>query len=331
MVTRHAMAVLAALAMLTAGCTGEPPPGDEDATDGSGAAVDAWSWAALPDVPTPRTEVAAVVLGDTLYVLGGFAAASTPSNAVEALDLTTNTWSSRMPMPVPLHHAPAVAHDGRIHVLGGYTSAAFVPTRLHFVYDPASDLWSVGPELPRARGAHGAAVVDGQAVLVGGVGDAGLLSAVDVLELGAGTWSEAAELPKPRDHLAVAALDGRVHAIGGRERSLDTNMGTHEAYDLASDTWTTLAPMPTPRGGIGGAAVGSLVMVAGGEEDSGTFDEVEAYDPAADAWLRLPGMPTARHGLGVASHSGSLLTAAGGPEPGLTVSGAVEVGAFGTP
>ena len=49
-----------------------------------------------------------------------------------------------------------------------------------------------------------------------------------------------------------------------------------------------------------------------------------AYDVARKRWSPLPSLPTPRHGLGVVAHGGRVWAIAGGPEPGLTVSGAVE-------
>ena len=321
--TERTLAIALVLVTVLAGCTSEDggAPADGEAPT---PPIATWSWGALADVPTPRTEVAAVVLWGDLVVLGGFAASSAPSAAVEALNLTTGTWRMLAPLPVPLHHAPAVVHQGRIHVLGGYTTQAFLPTTLHLVYDPSMALWTTGETLPRARGAHGAAVVDGRAYLVGGVGEQGLLATVDVIDLGTGRWSTGPDLPLPRDHLAVQGLDGGVHAVGGREQSLSSNTGAHHVLAPGGE-WMELEAVPTPRGGIGAGVVAGLLVVVGGEENGGTFDEVEAYDAATGTWSALPALPTPRHGLGVVGHQDRLYVAAGGPQPGLTVSGAVEV------
>lgn len=325
--TRATVTVLVVLTLMPlAGCLGDDgPPSDGDGQQAPVEAVgEAWDWSSLPDAPTPRTEVASVVLDEELYVIGGFEEGNQVSAAVEALDLSSGQWRSAAPLPVPLHHAPAVVHDGEIHVLGGHAGIPFVPQRVHLVYDPAQDNWSMGTPLPADRGAHGAAVVEDQAYLVGGVDHQGLVATVDVYDFGDETWSQGPDLPTPREHLAVTSLDGQVYAAGGREGGLDTNLAALEIL-TPGQGWTQGPDMPTPRGGIGGAPVAGLVAVAGGEANDGTFDEVEAYDPDTGAWVTLPPMPTARHGLGVVGHEGQLFTAAGGPEPGLTVSGATEV------
>jgi Kelch motif len=86
----------------------------------------------------------------------------------------------------------------------------------------------------------------------------------------------------------------------------------------------TVAPLPEARGGTGAAVVSGRLVSVGGEEPAGTIASVFAYSPAARRWRRLPDLPTPRHGLGVVAHGGRVYVVGGGPEPGLTVSGAVE-------
>jgi len=66
------------------------------------------------------------------------------------------------------------------------------------------------------------------------------------------------------------------------------------------------------------------VRVVPRESPQGTDRAVWALRPGTRRWLRLPDLPTPRHGLGVVGLGGRVWVVAGGPEPGLTVSGAVE-------
>lgn len=68
---------------------------------------------------------------------------------------------------------------------------------------------------------------------------------------------------------------------------------------------------------------GRIVSV-GGERPEGTIASVFAYELRTKSWHRLADLPTPRHGLGVVAHGHRVYVVAGGPEPGLTVSSAVE-------
>jgi hypothetical protein len=82
--------------------------------------------------------------------------------------------------------------------------------------------------------------------------------------------------------------------------------------------------MPTARGGIAAAGFEGRIHVLGGESPTRTFDRNEAFDPELRRWLPMAPMPTPRHGLGAAVVADRLYTVAGGPEPGFSVSSAVE-------
>ena len=143
------------------------------------------------------------------------------------------------------------------------------------------------------------------------------------LTLGSQRW-ERIPGPSAREHLAAAASRGRIYAIGGRAAGIDTNVATFEVYDAGAKRWRKLAPLPGARGGTGAAALGGRIVSVGGEEPAGTIRTVYAYDVRTARWSRLPDLPTPRHGLGVVAVNDRIWVLAGGPEPGLTVSGAVE-------
>ena len=76
------------------------------------------------------------------------------------------------------------------------------------------------------------------------------------------------------------------------------------------------------------AAIAWRVYVVGGEDlapGGGTFPEHEVYDPQTNSWLKAVPLPTSRHGLTAQGFNAELLVIAGGPQPGLSVTGAVEL------
>jgi len=114
--------------------------------------------------------------------------------SVEIYDPETDTWSEGAPMPAGRHAmGAALGADGRIYVVGGAVSYSNpYPQEEVFVYDPATDTWSEGPELRHARFHHGvAATRDGKIYAVGGIGRKGLIgtaptATVEVLDTALG-------------------------------------------------------------------------------------------------------------------------------------------------
>jgi N-acetylneuraminic acid mutarotase len=115
-----------------------------------------------------------------------------------------------------------------------------------------------------------------------------------------------------------------VYALGGRSAGIDTNTNRFEVYDARTRRWTRLAPVPQARGGTGAAFANGKIFSIGGERPQGTIGSVYTYVLRTKRWQRLPDLPTPRHGLGVVAAGGRVWVVAGGPQPGLTVSGAVE-------
>ena len=102
------------------------------------------------------------------------------------------------------------------------------------------------------------------------------------------------------------------------------DLATVEAFDPRTSRWSRLPDLPSPRGGTGAAAIGGRIVSVGGESPQGTERAVWALRLPTRRWSRLADLPTPRHGLGVVALGGRVWALAGGPEPGLTVSGAVE-------
>ena len=284
------------------------------------AALAVGAWLAASPLPVARTEVAAAPLQGRIVVVGGFLANGGNSRRVDAYDPRSDAWTRLPDLPTSVDHAAAASWRGRVVVVGGY-DAARQPLRAAFAYDGRR--WRALPPPPEERAAAAAAATaDGRVWVVGGRTRDGLATRMLSLDLRTLRWTILPG-PRPREHLAATALGGRVYAIGGRLAAYDTNLGTVEAYNRRTRAWRALPDLPDPRGGTGAAAIAGRVVSIGGESLSGTHASVWALRPGG-RWSRLPDLPTPRHGVGVVALGGRVWAVAGGPEPGLTVSGAVE-------
>ena len=287
-------------------------------------------------MPTARTEVAGAVLGEKIYVIGGYDESGKTTGIVEVYDPHTDMWSRISSLPVPEDHAAAAAYGGKLFVVGGYITVGGQRTSTNnsFVYDPSTDKWEKIKSIPTPRGALTANFINGILYVIGGQ-DASrkTVSANEAYDTKTGTWTEKRPMPTIRHHLASAVIDGKLFVIGGRQtdKSPDKNIGTNEAYDPALDKWTSLAPMPTKRSGLTAASLSNDVYVFGGEHpfDDGkplkTFDDTEIYNPKTDTWTSGVPLPTARHGLIAGEVNGTIYVIGGGPEPGLSYSHANEI------
>ena len=145
--------------------------------DASGAAVtsvDAYdpaadAWTPLPPMPVARDHHAAVVLGGTLYVVGGRQAAfGTEVLPTDALDLGSMTWRSGL-APIPVGRAGfAAAAVGDEVVIAGGESEAGVHADADAFY-PATGTWRRLAPMPLPRhGIQGAGAGGGLWIAGGG-------------------------------------------------------------------------------------------------------------------------------------------------------------------
>jgi hypothetical protein len=308
--------------LMTMGCLG---PGTAPAPDGGGQPVSlSWTWRSHAAAPTPHTEVNAAALGTDIYVVGGFDSAGNNVATVDIYDTARDAWRRGPDYPLPIHHTTLRAIGASLYAFGGFTTAQFVATNLAFRLDTASGLWLPVAALPLPRAAHGAAVVDGKVYLVGGFTSGFVLTPeVDVYDAGANTWTRAPDLPTPRDHLLVLPLEGKVWAVGGETGGHDKNVATVEELE-PSKGWTAAPELPRPRGSLSGGALDGHIVAVGGQDPQRTFDDADIFDPASARWSALPPMPTARHGFGAVVVGERLFVLEGGPQPGQSVTGAVE-------
>lgn len=110
------------------------------------------TWKELPALPEPRSSHDAAVLGDKLYVAGGWALQGKKESqwhdTAYVLDLTAEQpqWE---PLPKPNFQRRALslaAHNGKIYAIGGMESNNKPSLRVD-IFDPKTGEWSEGPSL----------------------------------------------------------------------------------------------------------------------------------------------------------------------------------------
>ncbi len=112
------------------------------------------AWTDLPALPESRSSLDAAVLGDTVYVFGGWqidgdSDASVWHDTAWAMDLsqTEPQWTAIASPPFKRRAISVAAFHDKLYVIGGMQSEGGPTTRVD-VYDPASDSWSLGPAIP---------------------------------------------------------------------------------------------------------------------------------------------------------------------------------------
>ncbi|MEZ6090074.1 MAG: DUF4198 domain-containing protein [Pirellulaceae bacterium] len=109
-------------------------------------------WTDLSPLPEPRSSFDAAVMGDTIYVVGGWKIAGEEDNVwhKSAYELNLSDanpqWKALPEPPFQRRALSVAAHDGKIYAIGGMQQQGGPTTRVD-LFDPTSGKWSIGPSL----------------------------------------------------------------------------------------------------------------------------------------------------------------------------------------
>lgn len=263
--------------------------GGLDARNGPDEADDLWSttevasydpltrtWTALPALPEPRSSLDAVVLGDDLYVVGGWSLQGKLAPWLETawvLNLAAQkpVWKA-LPKPLTVRRGLALAAAaGKVWAIGGMTSDGELCDKVE-VYDPAQGRWSEGPKLP-CPGFGIAALGDGDELYVSGMKSALLrLDATGASDAG---WEHVQTLALPRYFHRLALwprmLDGGrgLLAVGGNGAGYHLRVCEPLPLGPVEETRTALFELPLPgraKNRQGALLRGDALWVVGGND-----------------------------------------------------------------
>jgi N-acetylneuraminic acid mutarotase len=266
------------------------------------------TWTTQAPSPIIRAEALRAVVGDKLFVLGGFSGDDGPVVRSDVYDPATNAWTQIADLPTRLTHA-GVAVDGRdIYVAGGYVGIGDTGFNQQFgttavwKYNVDADAWTAMPAMPKALAGGGAAVIGRMLHYFGGnnnlrqdIGDHLVLD-LDNLQ---GGWKSLAPLPDPRSHFGYAVIKDKIYVAGGQhgnDAGLTTVSSVH-VYNPALNSWSVLASLPVARSHFASAAVavnGRLIVLGGETSHDHASALVTLYDPGNNAWTALTPLPAPR-------------------------------------
>ena len=307
-----------------------------------------WNEVIATNSPTNRHECSFAQLGEQFYLLGGRGL-----KQVEAYDPATNTWNALGFTPQEIHHFQATEFHGLLYLIcafeGNFPSETGIP--FVYIYDPLTDSWFVGPDVPvdRIRGSAGVVLYNEKFYVVSGLTgghSSGWVKWFDEFDPATNTWTILPDAPRARDHFAAAVIDDQLVCAGGRRSGAGTGFfGTFDSvvlktdvYDFNTGIWSTLASpagnIPTGRAGASTAVLEGEVIVIGGESStqSSAHKQTQALDLASGTWRSLTNLNIGRHGSqAIVSNGGVYIACGGGTRGGNMELNSMEAFHFGTP
>src|SRR6266581_7747526 len=151
--------------------TGGPCSGGPYLTTVEKYDIDTDTWSPVAQLPTPRSDLAAVARGGKIFVFGGCtgpASAPIVTDEVDMYDPQTNTWTTTGLMLMPTKRASLVAgHSGdNLYAIGG--TDGVLASKANEVYDVAHNTWSNNTPMTAGRQEAGVNSHAGRIYVVGG-------------------------------------------------------------------------------------------------------------------------------------------------------------------
>ncbi len=251
-------------------------------------------WAAAPAMPEARADAASVVVGNTLYVIGGYGPDGKPTSTIYTLtvanDGTVGAWKTdALALPAPRAGASAVAVSDGFVVLGGTDGTAATKSVWKSQVDAKGVAGALKEQYPLAEanvdgyGAHVGDVI----FVIGGRNDKNeVVATVQQMLVGgpkatvadpnaiiASRVSVQTNLPGGRTNLAGFVANGSIYVTGGSDGvggRTETLWAIPDAKGVIP-AWNHLAQTDLGEGiqGASGVAAGSYAFILGGQTSKG--------------------------------------------------------------
>jgi len=179
--------------------------------------------------------VAVGVINGIVYVAGGGncpAGTCQATNYLWAFDTRSSTWGAKRGMNTARENAAAVGLNGLLYILGGQinsNTSNTPPTALVSAeaYNPATDSWTVVPDVPTARYNPMATAIAG-IIYIFGSGQAYGDLQVDAYNPVTNAWTTKTFMKSQRYGPAASAVSGTLYVVGGTMTG--SALGTNEAF-----------------------------------------------------------------------------------------------------
>lgn len=263
-------------------------------------------WSLVPDLPEPRSHVAAAALGPQVYVIGGADLLDVRAD-VDVFDTVQGEWLTQTPLPGARARAGAVVYGGRLYVIGGFDgdNAPMDSVLVLTGQGGPREYWSEAAPLPQPRAGH--------LVLRAGhyiYALAGTAPGIDRYDVETAEWQRL-EAPDAMARMGAAgAVVGQsLYVVGGVVDGAPT--GRLDIYDSATKTWSRGPDLPVALAGHGAVTVNGEIHVLGGRDGAGNVVD-HHYVLSKGRWVSIDKLPRPRSNFSAVARSDGAMMVLGG-------------------
>ncbi|XP_043931433.1 kelch-like protein 23 [Protopterus annectens] len=185
-----------------------------------------------------------------------------------------------------------------MYVIGGYY---WHPLSEVHVWDPLTDTWVQGTEMPdHTRESYSVTVLGASIYVTGGYRTDNIeaLDTVQVYDVETDEWQEECPMLNARYYHCSVTLNGCVFALGGYRGGAPTQEA--EFYDPLKKKWFPIANMLQGVGNATACILHDIIYVIGGHygyRGSCTYDKIQSYRSDLNEWHIVTVTPHPEYGL----------------------------------
>lgn len=244
---------------------------------------------------TERFGSLAAVVGDAIYVVGGYSDQGL-TGSIERFFADSKATETLPASIRPRCFFSGAASGGKIYIVGGIVwgenPGNLAVTASCEEWDPATGVVRSLPDMPVAVARPGVAVVGQRLYVIGGAQgeNESRLKTVQIFDIPTETWTLGANLPVAREG-HVFEYEGKIYAPGGYDGV--SAIRDFQVYDPARNRWRLWSPLPNKMSAHHGCVVNGQLYMFGDYEE---LDRTVVCDLKTKKWARIAvGYRPARH------------------------------------
>lgn len=257
-----------------------------------------------------------------LVMAGCFGARSALPASAQGVG-AAGSWEPTAELIYPVR-AAAVATDGkRIFVFGG-TTHANAKTAYTQVFDPSTESWTLGADVPKRLDWGSVVYTRGRFHLLGGVtNEVAATNEYWIYDPVEDVWAAGPRMLSAAAGAAAVAIDDLIIVVGGIDGP-SAYSARVRVFHLEQERWSERRRAPAARINWQGAELEGDLFVAGGSGPGRTTGlALYRYNPVSDEWSAHALASTPTEGYGAAAANGSYCVLGGRETP--------VTGSFGPP
>ena len=244
--------------------------------------------------------VQSVVIGDTVYVGGGYA--DNDCDTCTVMKLEQDQWTKLPEYTAKWFAMTSLAN--RLVLVGGIDPRNNKRTNQLAVFE-AGEWTHPYPPMNIARHSSTAVSFNNHIIVAGGRDDKERISSVEVLDVASRRWYIAQSLPNQRSELKSTLIGNTLYLMGGFDHTMSetktvyhvdlTELVAKAHLNLDTPTlWQTLQEVPLVWSAP--LSIGRSLLAVGGRDDRGNpSSSIHLYQPDTRRWVKVGDLPTVRY------------------------------------